>query len=147
MTAVVAAGPSQMPGAAVSASQREPGRTDPVDLHLVGSPRGLLEGAHRPSRSAGKGLSAATVSCLPHWVQDHERWAQRSLINKRQVYLRLDTGYSHILADQAKQCECERAGIEVYVPSPDKPRAVAAEGRFNRKHFHYSRVADVCLSR
>jgi transposase len=44
---------------------------------------------------------------------------------------------------EAQLAECERSGIEVDVPIPDKHRAVAAEGRFSGEQFQSVPSADV----
>lgn len=50
-----------------------------------------------------------------------------------------DAGYY----SEEQLAQCERAGIEVYVPIPDKHRVVTAEGRFSGAQFHYVPGADV----
>lgn len=46
-------------------------------------------------------------------------------------------------SSEEQLAECERSGIEVDVPIPDKHRAVAAEGRFSGEQFQYVPSADV----
>jgi putative transposase len=60
---------------------------------------GALLGADAP------GLSAATISRLKAgWVEEHERWEQRSLTHKEYVYLWVDGIHFGVRLEEANQC-------------------------------------------
>ena len=61
--------------------------------------------------SEAKGLSAATISRLKaKWHQDHQRWHQRSLRHKRDVYIWADGIYFNSRDDE-RQCILVMIGV------------------------------------
>jgi hypothetical protein len=65
--------------------------------------------------------------------------AAKEVLGVEQLTALADAGYY----SEQQLAECERVGIEVYVPIPDKYRPVAAEGRFTGEQFHYIPGVDV----
>ncbi|WP_166664718.1 transposase, partial [Candidatus Thiosymbion oneisti] len=49
-----------------------------------------------------------------------------------------DSGYS----SEAQLAACQEANATVYVPIPDKHKAIASQGRLSGKHFHYNGATD-----
>lgn len=65
--------------------------------------------------------------------------AAKEVLGVEQLTALADAGYY----SEEQLAKCEHAGIEPYVPVPDKYRPVATAGRFTGEQFHYVRSADV----
>ena len=62
---------------------------------------------------SAKGLSAGTVSRLKsQWQTEHARWTERSLENRRYVYLWVDGVYFNIRGEEARQCILVVVGVD-----------------------------------
>lgn len=60
-----------------------------------------------------KGLSAGTVSRLKaQWQADHAKWTERTLANRRYVYLWADGIYFNIRGEEARQCILVVVGVD-----------------------------------